>query len=396
MAYRGGRPYGSYGGYTDRFATDDPLAAAIQGALSGGLGMFETVRGVRQENADRAERIAEREAAAQRQAMLDARDESRWNYGVSRDAQARQDALDAEKRQREQKVGDRLTARGVSVVPVPNAGGGFGTAYAKVGPSEQEEAATLEYAIKQKFAMDELRGQAKALGVKGAEGMSLGELQQVVADAADTKKRTADFQDFAKKTTFAEGVRGARGGAGGDGGVGARAAAGMPQDPKDETTLRKEYTQQVGRHEAIASGLAKIRASAQLGTGQGDMGIIFGFMKMQDPNSSVREGEYATAENTQGVPDQVRMMYNKALTGEKLADGVRQQFVQAAESLGETEHASAVQAMQRYAGIAQQYGMRADRIVYDPYAAVFNTDMANRGRKPGERPPLSSYGGSRR
>lgn len=204
MPYRGGRNYG--GGYEDRFATADPLMEAIQGLIGGGLSMFDTVRSYKNENADRAAREAEREAALARQAQMDARDEERWQYGVSRDAQARQDALDAETRRREEKVGDRLTARGISAVPMPNAAGGFSTTYAKVAPSETEEAATLEHALQSRFKLDELRGQAKALGVQGVEGMSLGELQQVVGDTADAKKRAADLQDFKAKESYQEGL----------------------------------------------------------------------------------------------------------------------------------------------------------------------------------------------
>ena len=42
------------------------------------------------------------------------------------------------------------------------------------------------------------------------------------------------------------------------------------------------------------------------------MALIFGFMKTQDPTSTVREGEFATAENARGmVGPHVRRMYNR-------------------------------------------------------------------------------------
>ena len=386
MSYRGGRSYS--GGYNDRFATEDPLAAAIQGVLSGGIGMFDTVRGYRQENADRAADAAAREAALERQSALDARDQERWQYGVSRDAQARQDALDAEKRQREQKLGDRLTARGISAVPLPNAGGGFSTTYAKVGPSEQEEEASLEYAVKQKFATDELRGQAKALGIQGAEGMSYGELQQVVSDAAKGRERDAEFGDFKRRQRVLEAGRtGPTRGMPGQGAGGA-----PPADNKDEMPLRKEFNGEMARHTQIAPALAKIRESAKMGTGQGDMGIIYGFMRMQDPGSTVREGEYATAQNSAGIPEQVRQFYNKALDGQKLAPEVRQKFVSAAETLAAAEREQARQAITRYAGLAVRYGIPADAIVYDPYDAVLGPYQTGGNRT---RRPMSAIVGGR-
>jgi len=39
---------------------------------------------------------------------------------------------------------------------------------------------------------------------------------------------------------------------------------------------------------------------------------------MLDPGSVVRESEFATAQNAAGVPDQVRNMYNKVLSGTRL------------------------------------------------------------------------------
>ena len=34
----------------------------------------------------------------------------------------------------------------------------------------------------------------------------------------------------------------------------------------------------------------------------GDMALIFSYMKMLDPNSTVREGEYATAQDAGSIP----------------------------------------------------------------------------------------------
>lgn len=181
---------------------------------------------------------------------------------------------------------------------------------------------------------------------------------------------------------------GARQGGGAGGGV-----AGDPTaDPRGEMALRKEFNAEMTRHTQIAPAFAKIKESAQLGTGQGDMGIIYGFMRMQDPGSTVREGEYATAQNSAGVPDQVRQLYNKALSGEKLAPEVRQRFVQAAERLVQTERAQARQAITRYAGLAVRYGMPANAVVYDPYDEVMGPYQTGGGGYSADNP----FAGGRR
>lgn len=70
------------------------------------------------------------------------------------------------------------------------------------------------------------------------------------------------------------------------------------------------------------------RAAAQIG-------VIFSYMKMLDPTSTVREGEYATAQNTAGVPDQIRNVYNKVKDGSFLQDNQIKGYISTAEALAE-------------------------------------------------------------
>jgi hypothetical protein len=63
-----------------------------------------------------------------------------------------------------------------------------------------------------------------------------------------------------------------------------------------------------------------------------DMRAIFRYMKMLDPTSVVREGEYATAAQARGVPDAVLNSYNRAIKGEKLTPKQRADFLAQAKS----------------------------------------------------------------
>ena len=49
-------------------------------------------------------------------------------------------------------------------------------------------------------------------------------------------------------------------------------------------------------------------------------------MKLLDPPSVVREGEQATAYNASAVPDRVRNLYNRLLTGQRLTPAQREDF----------------------------------------------------------------------
>lgn len=100
------------------------------------------------------------------------------------------------------------------------------------------------------------------------------------------------------------------------------------------TDFREQFLKlpEVKDFQTLTSAIGKVQENAKLGTAQGDIALIYGFMKINDPGSTVREGEYATAENSAGIPQRIRVMYNKALTGEKLSKEQRDNFVSSAKT----------------------------------------------------------------
>jgi hypothetical protein len=54
-------------------------------------------------------------------------------------------------------------------------------------------------------------------------------------------------------------------------------------------------------------------------TSEGDIAMVFAWMKMLDPTSTVREGEQAQVRNARGVPDSIKMMYNNLLSNQALS-----------------------------------------------------------------------------
>jgi hypothetical protein len=90
--------------------------------------------------------------------------------------------------------------------------------------------------------------------------------------------------------------------------------------------LRKEF-QARGEVKAFAdasAGMEKIEKATP--TAAGDLATVFGFMKILDPGSSVREGEQADARNAAGVPERVRNTWNLLLTGQRLTPEQRADF----------------------------------------------------------------------
>jgi len=116
-------------------------------------------------------------------------------------------------------------------------------------------------------------------------------------------------------------------------------------DPKDyfeiSQKLRKEFETETNAYQDIRSSYSRIQALGNPTTeeekGASDLGIIYGYMKMLDPGSVVREGEFATAESAGGAWNKVGNIYNKVLTGGRLTDSQRKVFVNNARKLYESE-----------------------------------------------------------
>jgi hypothetical protein len=102
-----------------------------------------------------------------------------------------------------------------------------------------------------------------------------------------------------------------------------------------EDNLRKEreksfeYTQTNVRRDAYATMTA---ADAQ-DSAPGDLAFIFSYMKSLDPASTVREGEFANAQNAGGVSDNVRNMYNRVLNGGRLNKEQRAKFLSTSKGI---------------------------------------------------------------
>ncbi|WP_238314265.1 hypothetical protein [Methylobacterium organophilum] len=148
-----------------------------------------------------------------------------------------------------------------------------------------------------------------------------------------------------------------------------------PENFDVESKLRGEFSKQLGTFQDVHDGYGRViaateqRASNPKGVSPAsDIGLIFGYMKMLDPGSVVREGEYATAQNAAGLPERVRNAYNKALNGEFLTPEQRQDFVEQADRLYGKARSGAEGVAERYRGLAGAYGVNPERSAFLPPA----------------------------
>lgn len=133
--------------------------------------------------------------------------------------------------------------------------------------------------------------------------------------------------------------------------------ASKDDDTKAGATLRSEYNNHpvVKQHAIVSATYENILNNED--TGAGDMALIYQYIKMLDPTTGVKEGEYASAENTTGIPTRVLVLYNKARTGEKLDPSQRSAFISQAGQLYETSKKQAETVKQGIEQIGKDTGV---------------------------------------
>jgi hypothetical protein len=162
------------------------------------------------------------------------------------------------------------------------------------------------------------------------------------------------------------------------------------QSIQSETDLRKEFLSQPDARDfpIIASSYQNVVATAQNDSAAGDLSLIFAFMKILDPNSVVREQEFANAQNAASVPDQIRNTYNRILSGERLNPNQRADFVRQAESVYGNRLERYNGLVERYRGLAQEYQYSPDRVALAeamPERPGENATPASDGNGPAEQ-----------
>lgn len=200
-----------------------------------------------------------------------------------------------------------------------------------------------------KAKAEEARMQAAALAEFKRRGLALTEQQAKGAEA----DRTADNARADRQLSEMERHN--------------RALEGRKPTPKakpdtslrDSSDLRKEFSglPEVKSFKEVSTAYDKVQRSAQQPSGAGDLSLIFGFMKMLDPGSTVREGEFKNAATAGGLDDRLEAAFAKVKKGERLSEDQRADFVNRARELYGAQRAQFDSQRQRYQGLATKYGL---------------------------------------
>lgn len=145
------------------------------------------------------------------------------------------------------------------------------------------------------------------------------------------------------------------------------AEGGIVKTDKDksqlENSLRDDYTKIAGDFIKIRD--AKNRIDSVESTGAGDVALVFQYMKILDPTSTVREGEFATASNAAGVPAAVSAMYNKAVGGGLLDEKGRREIKAQAKLLYNAQERQFKTLESQFRTIAERQGLNPQNVILD-------------------------------
>lgn len=160
-------------------------------------------------------------------------------------------------------------------------------------------------------------------------------------------------------------------------------------DPfEKERYLRNDFDKIAQNYRLLQESYGKIETGVKSPSAAGDVALIFSYMRMLDPASTVREGEFATAQQTAGLPETIVNQYNRLLTGERLGDAQRADFANTAKSLLDAQYGQYTKTATQYRELASQYGLNPDRVVNPE--TLKGTGVSNPKPAPAA-PPLAPY-----
>ena len=158
------------------------------------------------------------------------------------------------------------------------------------------------------------------------------------------------------------------------------------EKPKDDkafaniANLRKQFENGSGEFIKSRDAYSRIQASATDPSAAGDLALIFNYMKVLDPGSTVREGEFATAQSAAGVSERVRGLYNSISNGQRLTVEQRQDFLKRAGMLFTKQSNSYQNRVDEFSRITTSFG-------YDPSQVIIDHRGNVKAAQPENTPP---------
>ena len=142
-------------------------------------------------------------------------------------------------------------------------------------------------------------------------------------------------------------------------------------EANDISSARKEFTSlpQVKSFADQTAAYGRILSSLERDVGQvspaGDLALIFNYMKILDPGSTVREGEFATAAKAGNFGTQIASLVSQIETGELLTESQRADFADRATRLYQGAENQFRSLADQYGSYASARGLPVERVIPD-------------------------------
>jgi hypothetical protein len=160
-----------------------------------------------------------------------------------------------------------------------------------------------------------------------------------------------------------------------------RATQGSARTFEQEDKLRNDFIAQTKPYQVQSDFYGRIETAAKDPSAAGDLALIYSFMKLLDPGSTVLAGEYATAANAGSIPERIYSQYNRLLSGELLGDAekgtIRKDYIDRARRIYE-------QSTKDYQRTKAVFDDRARRYHLDP--ANVTQDLGTTAERPTDAP----------
>jgi len=137
------------------------------------------------------------------------------------------------------------------------------------------------------------------------------------------------------------------------------------EDFKNANDLRDEHTKNSGEFIKVRDAYGRVLSSGVNPSPAGDLALIFNYMKMLDPGSTVREGEFANAQNSGSIPDRLVAQYNSVAEGTRLSPDQRTDFLDRSKSLYENAKTSQKYLDDSYEELSESFGVDSNKVIID-------------------------------
>ena len=95
----------------------------------------------------------------------------------------------------------------------------------------------------------------------------------------------------------------------------------------------------------------------------GDMGLIFNFINMLDPTSTVRTEEYDSVEAAASVPERLKGQYEKVLSGKSLTVPQREDILRQSGNLYKSAESNNEKTVRMFVNIGKGYGVKKEQLL---------------------------------